>query len=58
MATWIRVRFNPLNGNPKSQSFQITVSGWPSKIANLVGAFKWLSASKHLVMKGKVGGSK
>ena len=34
-----------------------SLSGWPSKIANLVGGFDWLSASKPLVMKVKVGGS-
>ena len=34
------------------------VSGWPSKIANLVGVINWLSASKPLKSKIKVGGSK
>ena len=53
------MRYNPLNGNPKSKFCQITGSGsgWPSKIEHLVGAVDWLSASKPLVMKVKVGGS-
>ena len=35
----------------------VVVRGWPSKIEHLVGAVDWLSASKPLVMKVKVGGS-
>ena len=53
------MRYNPLNGNSKSQFCKITGSGsgWLSKIEHLVGAVDWLSASKPLVMKVKVGGS-
>ena len=53
------MRYNPINGNPKSQLCKITGSGsgWPLKIEHLVGVVYWLSASKRLVMKVKVGGS-
>ena len=45
--------YNPLNGNPKSQFYQITGSENKkvSKIVNLVRAVDWISASKRIRKK-------
>ena len=53
------MRYNPLNGNSKSQFCRITGNGrgWPSMIEHLVGAVDWLGASKLLGMEVKVGES-